>query len=437
MFSIGRSVVVLLAVLAPVGSLAAQDQLITKEQDEQFAKVAFQFREKAMPGGLAATPGAADLELASRYFVLRVTYLQAQLDPVVMGKILNDFEIMAANAASHYKQNRDIVGKFSPHLVNRFKEVFALNFGPNRVAIVNAAVLLPQLARFRDDKIGDYLGSVVADDKLNNLIRMHAARGLREFFPTRPFTKLELNQGEATKQALERKKKDVERVNALLKFIDHIDVAMKQAKNAEEVDALRYMRTQAVATLALAGAPAVSSLGDAVEGPVALGLVKVLAKKVQPEPSIRERAEAARGICYFTKYVEEYDPKIGVYLVGNCLSEFFAEYKKDYANISLKTRDKERKPTYLPWKHESKLFEAALAELVNNTRGTASANAAQTIESMAKPMLAAISSNQPIDREVAFNDAIEKLKPNTKVLFKTKGKPLEYDWQSGAAAEEK
>jgi len=203
------------------------------------------------------------------------------------------------------------------------------------------------------------------------------------------------------------------------------------------VDALRYMRTQAVATLALAGAPAVSSLGDAVEGPVAVGLVKVLAKKVQPEPSIRERAEAARGICYFTKYVEEYDPKIGVYLVGNCLSDFFAEYKKDYANISLAKKDKERKPTYLAWKQESKLFEAALVELVNNTRGTPSANAAQTIESMAKPMLNSIFNNQPIDRDVAFNDAVEKLKPNTKTLFKTKGKPLEYDWQSGAAAEEK
>lgn len=439
MYPIRRAVfvVAVLAFGAPLSDLAAQDQLITKEQDEQFAKVAFQFREKAMPGGLAATPGAADLELASRYFVLRVTYLQAQVDPIIMGKIVQDFEIMADNAARNYSKNRDIVGKFSPHLINRFKEVFALNFGPNRVAIVNAAVLLPHFARFRDDKIGDYLASVVADDKLHDLIRMHAAKGLREFFPARPFTKLELNQGAATKLALERKKRDVERVNALLKFIDYIDLAMKKAKNAEEVDALRYMRTMAVTTLSLSGVPAISSLGETVEGPVVVGLVKVLAKKAQPDPGMRERVEAAIGVCHFTKYVEEYDPKIGVYLVGDCLSDFFAEYKKDFANITLKSKDKERKPTYMPWKHDSRRFETALADLVSNTRGTASANAAQTIDSMAKPMLNAIFHNMQIERDQEFRVAVDKLRPNTKVLFKTKGKQLEFDWQSGVSAEDK
>ena len=54
----------------------------------------------------------------------------------------------------------------------------------------------------------------------------------------------------------------------------------------------------------------------------------MLAKKVQPEPSIQERIEAAIGVCQFTKYVEEYDPKIGIYLVGETLSDLFGEYKQ-------------------------------------------------------------------------------------------------------------
>src|SRR5438132_9418261 len=96
----------------------------------------------------------------------------------------------------------------------------------------------------------------------------------------------------------------------------------------------------------MARVPAVSAIDpkNKIEGHVALGLVKVLAKKVQPEPSIQERVEATIGVCQFTKYVEQYDPKIGIYLVGETLADLVGEYKTDYNNITLKARSASRRP---------------------------------------------------------------------------------------------
>ena len=63
--------------------------------------------------------------------------------------------------------------------------------------------------------------------------------------------------------------------------------------------------------------PALSALNK-LEGPVALGLVKVLAKKIDPEPTLQERLEAASGVCKLrARDIEQYDPAIGIYLVGH------------------------------------------------------------------------------------------------------------------------
>jgi len=200
----------------------------------------------------------------------------------------------------------------------------------------------------------------------------------------------------------------------------------------DERDAQRFIRREIIAALAMTGVPAVTALNGKIEAPVAVALLKVLANKVQPEPVIQERLEAALGVCYFNKYVEEYDPKIGVYLVGACVSDVFSEYKKDFANITQKAKVKQ--PTYLAWKHVSKRLDAALAELVNNTSKTSSAAEAKKIESIAKPILQQIYDSQPLSRDVEFRTEMQKMVPKTKALFKNaKGAIMEFDWDAAAA----
>lgn len=408
---------------------AAQNQLGSLDEiNQQFGPQRFTFAQKVLTGQDTATP--AQLDAASKYYIYRLTDVNAQMNDQLMLKYVKEFEAMIAIAAKadNASKNRKMVGEFAPHLVNRFKEVFTMDFGPNRIAIVNAATLLPHAAKLRHDVIGDFLAAVVADEKTHDLVRIYAATGLGEYFPVRPLTKFE----KADKTNLDRKERDRQRIDALIKFMDR---PMPTTTVQEEFDGFRYVRGKAVAALARTGVPAVTAMSGKPEGPVAVALLKILAKKVQPEPSIRERLEAAIGVCYFNKFVEEYDPKIGVYLVGACVSDVFSEYKKDYANIALKTK---AKPTYLPWKHESKRLEAALAELASNTSKTPSAEAAKRIESIARPNLQAMYDSQQLNRDVEFRTEVQKMRPASKVLFKNaKGTMLEFDWDTAAPAEDK
>jgi hypothetical protein len=415
-----------------LGSVTAQDPLITPEQVEQFKKISFQFENKVLKGEDTAT--APQIELAARYYVLRVTFAQAQSDTKEMTRLVKDYDNMLAYATGPptSKPMRDAtINKFAPELVKSFKQVFDLEFNDNHMAVVNAAVMLPHFAKLKHEDIGDFLAKIVADEKKHDAVRVHAAKALQEFFPVKAFTKFELSN----KQALERKARDKKRVDSLLTLIDR---PMPKITDPNEIDALRYVRRAAVETLSQSQTPAISALDKKakIEGPVALGLIKVLSKKIEPEPSLKERIAAAAGVCQFTKYVDEYDPKIGIYLVGDTLNDVVNEYKRDYNNIANKAKDK--KPTTLYWKETAKLFEAALTNLVNNTRGTPNAAGVQALDSATRPILKNIYNFEPIDREQQFRDAVQKLRPNTKAIFRSGTETLvEFDWTPAAPAEEK
>jgi hypothetical protein len=417
-------------------SLVAQNvditkgQLITKDQENQFLKLKFPFDSKVLKGEETFT--LPQIELAARFYVYRVTYVPPPAE-AVMANYVKEFENMISIAANpnNTKANRELINKFAPQLVTCFKEVFELDFNDNRLAQVNGAVMLPQFAKLKHDAIGDFLAIIVADEKKHDAVRVHAAKALHEFFPVKAFTKFDLNNN----QALERKARDKKRVDALLTLIDR---PMPKTTDPYEIDALSYVRRAAVTTLAMAQTPAISALDKKakVEGPVALGLIKVLSKKIEPEPSLKERIAAAAGVCQFTKYVDEYDPKIGIYLVGETLSDVVNEYKRDYNNIAAKAKDK--KPTTLYWKETPKMLEAALTDLVNNSRGTPNAAAVQALDAATRPVLKNIYNFDPIDREQQFRDAVQKLRPNTKAIFRSGTEALvEFDWTPAAPAEEK
>ncbi|MCI0685000.1 MAG: hypothetical protein L0Y71_23125 [Gemmataceae bacterium] len=420
-----------LSVVALLTSLSgAPGQQLSRGEDElAFRGMSFTFREKTLAGHESASEQT--LELASRYYVLRVTSVEALADiPKRMHGVHMEFEVMAKNVAKNFNTNREIVRKFTPHMLKRFKEVFALDFKSNSLAIVNGALLLPHFAKFRHDDVGDYLAELIADEKTHDAIRVHAADGMLEYFPIKAFTKF---SSQSDKAIQERKTRDARRVDALLKFVNR---PMPPVADAEQFEALRFVRRKAVIALAATGVPAVTAYKGKLEGPVAGGLIKILSKKVQPPPSLSERLEAAIGVCYFTKYVEEYDPKIGLFLVGEALDDIFAEYQRDFANIAQKPKD--RKPTYLPWKIQSKRLEHAMKELMDNTRGTPVAADAQTLANMALPMLNAIGRSEQLERTLDFQAAVRKMRPKGKTLFKNeKGSMLDVDWEAAAPAPEK
>jgi hypothetical protein len=429
--SIGVTLVVVAATLGGQ-AVSAQDatQLINNKQEDAFRSFRLQFSKMLTGQDPSATK--EQFEIASRFYVSRVTYATAHSDPKQMADIVREFEVMVGTATGrNATNNREILAKFAPHLVQRFKEVFELDFKGNRISIVNAAVMLPHVARLKQDEIGDFLTTLVDDPKKHDAIRVHAVKGLREYFPAKPFTRFET----ANKQNLEKKDRDLRRVDALLKVVDR---KMPPTSDPQKVGAFRYIRKEAVASLAETQLPAVSSVGK-IEGPVALGLVKVLAQKTEPAPSLAERLEAAIGIGTMkARDIEEYDPAIGVYLFGVFLTDFVSEYKKDLNNI--KQAPKNRQPTYFAWRIESKRLDAALSDLMKNTGPALGKDLPklQALETVARAVLREIYSSDAIGREQDLRKAVQNLRPSTKVLFKDGkgGAAIPFDVEGQAPAQD-
>jgi len=240
--------------------------------------------------------------------------------------------------------------------------------------VINAALMLPSLGRFKSDAISDYLVALIKDDKTHDVVRLSALKAMREILP---ITLVDDQTDLEVKSIAARKKRDIEHVEALTKFIER--QVKIEGLSPEEINAVRYLRREAITSLASAGAPAVSAIKKQgkVEGAVAPTLMNVIAGNLTPTPSLQEKIEAAIGLCHMKSPkglavdMPEYDPQLSVYLVALTLDQFVKEYNKDFTNFSVTTPAK--KIPYLGWKTEGRRFKAALSDLVKNVgKGPAS-----------------------------------------------------------------
>jgi len=419
--------------------LGAQGQLASmKDLTDEHFKVYIRF------GNLVsgqAQPNAGDkevMEKETKYLILR--FHAGKPDEVQ--KFQRDFRDVVTRAVNLPKDrnNSEFLREVGPVLAARFKEVLDLPFNANKHPIVNVAPLLADAARLKSPALGDYLADVVASKDGHDVIKLFAARGLREFFPAACVS--EIDEPLEMKK-LQRKQTDLKRVNALVGFIER---KVPDGMSQPEADGWRYLRREALASLAQAQVPAVYvSKGKPIEGPVAPLLLRVLAKNMTPEPGLGERLEAAIGICgvkFNEKFrpLTEYNPEPGLYLVGRFLVDFANEYNKDTPNIRVK-----RAPL-LPWRIESRRLELAVKDFANHAKGSAIEKLARELESLAQPVLKVTGEgrgNQP-DKLPALrqfaNTLRPKMPPDAKgvPLFKTiKGPEIVLDPPAAAEPEEK
>jgi len=349
---------------APIPTEDGLRQAFNKEQ-----KVWSQVRK----GELEAKDHTKTLDAVAAYYVLRVRTLEAR-DPNAMKKIVDSFDgelmyfIKSSKAELHV-----YLGKA---LIARFKDVFALDFTSEHLAQINAALMLPSLGRVNSDEVGDYLAQLVADPKVHDAIKVHALRGLREnlqLFPPRIITE---DTDLTDKKVLDRKKRDLERIKILADFIGRT-WDTKQI----DADAVRYLRREAIQTLAQMQVAAVSMprKKGQLEGPVAYTLAGILGKnKLAPAPGFMEKCEAALGLCQLkTKGLPEYDPSQACYLVGRFMIEFVNEYKRDWANFAGTAK---KRPPFFPWKILAERGRLAMQDLVAHCKDTPAAAAAQKLQ---------------------------------------------------------
>jgi len=363
-------------------------------------------------------------ELAARVYVFRLTWFDSiQRSPELMDKTRGDFKrvIGFATLPDSVKNNQDAVKLWSPMLVAVFKQVLDLPIEKNRLSCLNAAILLPDLAKLKHPEIADLLVTLLEDPKKHDAIKIWAAQGLTEFFPAVEF---DVVQKKGDKAAEQRKETELKRVNALLKFVTRQWSPDKDTP-PREVDAFRYVRRMALKALADARVPAIVAdpKGQKLEGAVAPVFLAILEKgRYSPEPTLAERIEAAIGICRIqVSATSAYQPNEGIYRVGTLLVEVADRYKNDYNQFGGKGAQVKSVPI-LPWKHHAKRLQVALAELGDSVKGDVlRTDAAENVRKLSNPALQLLGAMQRHEANFSAKDladVVNTLRPKSAEVFK-------------------
>jgi hypothetical protein len=369
------------------------------------------------PGDREAVEAAT---AAAKWFVYRLTWWDVQqvnreFLPILVRDFDRSFMDYAVRSAG---KNKEFMRIFDRKMIAAFKELMALDFKDYRIAQINGALLLPILARYGDEAVGDYLTEMLKDAGLHDALKVHALKALKEFFAARPPRVDETADDEKDRQ------RDAVRVAAVLAFLTR-----KGPENAspEEVEAARFIRREAIKALAQTRVPAMAVQKTKVQVPVALGLLKVLAPEANglaPSSSLSEKSEAAIGLCRLKAgAIEQYKPEAAVYLVGKFLVEFAQKYKEDSSNFIGVAKD--RKPPLLPWKYHAERLEQALKELQKNAKnadGTYQAKLSALVTN-SLPLLAKMKRHDAVDDTALLEAALSKIWPKAPALPLFQGVP--------------
>jgi hypothetical protein len=256
---------------------------------------------------------------------------------------------------------------------------------------------------------------------MHDAIRVYALKGLRAFFTARP------PRVDADTEDEKVRQRDAARVQTVLALLDR---KAPEGLPADEADAVRFVRREAIKALAQLRLPAMAVQKTKVQIPVALGLMKVLAGDkagLEPPPSLSEKAEAAIGLCRTkTSVFEQYQPDATLYLTGRFLVEFATKYQEDFAGGSL-SRDKDKRPALLPWKYEAERLKVALDEFQKSTPAGAKADYREKVKSMVEhsvPILNKMKSHTEVNTAIPLLEgALGKMWPMTPTLNLFQGVP--------------
>jgi hypothetical protein len=309
------------------------------------------------------------------------------------------------------------------------KEVFKLDFVNNRVSIVNAAILLPIISKMRQEEFGDYVTELLKDPKQHDTVKLYALKALRDYLPAVRVTRLtDQDQPKEVQQKFkEQKARDLGRLKAVTDYLRR-DWKMPKEAPKEVEDVARFIRREAIQTLAVAGVPALEVAKGKVEGAVAPHLLLVLTGATSgmlPEPGLMEKCEAAVAICHLNvKQVDDYQAELGAYLVAQFVAEFIREYQKDYPNFGgkLSKDDKDtRKLPLIAWKVQADRLYKALDKMKENLPpGNKTRDKVAGVSSEVGEALARIRSHSPPSSPPARLDArVADLRPPNGLVFRS------------------
>ncbi len=401
-------------VLFLVREVAAQQEFgnhseIEKAKRENEARFEELIKGEKQPG----PDDQAALDAFAQYFVYLVAHprihLQKGRAKNITDELARRVKEYAEPDSPYYAKNRKFMEQWTDRLIVALGQVMKsleVRSNENRVSLVHVAMLLPVYAKAKQEKFGDFLGSVLADEKQHDVMKLYAVKALRAYLPARPSRTSDDPDDKRLHDTIAR---DTRRVKSALDFVE---------RKWDTLDApvARYIRREALQTLAESQVPAMKVRGGKVELPVAQALLRTLSagkEGLNPPPSLAEKVEAAIGVCRMkAKLIEDYQPEAGIYLVGRFLVEFITKYREDYTRFGGKKEKGAAKVLpALPWKKEADRLEKALKELDTNLMaGTPTHKKALDLASAARIALGGMKSHLPVDvRELEL--VLPKLQP--------------------------
>jgi hypothetical protein len=255
---------------------------------------------------------------------------------------------------------KEFVKEFSKELIKCLREVLAHNAQP--IVRVNAARMLASIGEAGQEEVADTLADIIQNPRESDAVKLWAFRGLRELF-------------EAT-QPQNLLFKDAKRESRTLMALgDYVGRKREQLPTeADQLDAVRYVRREAVRALGLSRQPVVPK-ADKPEGRTTWLLLRVARKDgLTPEPSASEQVEGAIGACHLLA-----DKNVQLDYVAHNIGAAAVDFVNNASRAKAGTAD-----AGLAWKLYAARFHQALDELQLHAKEGQAAGVADYVDKLVK-----------------------------------------------------
>lgn len=344
------------------------------------------------------------IDHGAQWYAYRLTHTEYHR-PKPSGRTLQDITKEAmdqiADPAKAPRQQQVFIEEFGKRFVARLAEVTK---NPRPAARLNAAMLLAKLAATGVEDATDVLAQIIADPTESDGVKLWAFVGLRDFFG-RGVTE--------ASGAFTNKDREARCIAALLAYVES-KPSLPADASQEEIDAMNYVRAEAVAALGQTRFPAITKQVDKntrkLERTTGLALLKILRKDgAATPPTLGQQVAAAVGLCRLqSRLLQNYNADYAAYNLGRFVSEFVNQYRQ---------RGQEKRT---PWKGYALRVLRALEELKNEDRtDKVTSDYIQNLTAQAMPLLSEIVAGRQEDPIQGKLDSwLDQNPPKNTTLFK-------------------
>ncbi len=414
-----RSLGLAIALILGAADLSAQEklwppdgvgdeQLYQKAQQEAEFKSATarmgEFRRGVRAMADDAEGNKAALAKAARYYVYRLTSAiyhgtdSGTASIIGMNSLVSEASAALLVPEARKKQpplnenQKKYLAELTREMHKALREVFKTNRAP--VVRVNAARMLAAVAEAGNEESIDTLIALLQDPDESDAVRLFALRGLKEA----------LAYGTPEKSAIQTEARELAAIAAAQAFLTR--KIKEMPTEPEKVEALRYLRREAVRALAASRHATMPKSKDEA-GRTAWWLLKVARKDgLTPESSLTEQVEGAIGACQLNPS-KDLNLDYVAYHVGGAIVDFAAEFARkkggDDAGVS--------------WKIYAARLLAGLDDLQSHAKGTKSEAYVNEMAGKARLVLQPIEAGKPTGDPGPFQNWLRSKAPTNTTVY--------------------